>query len=290
MTRVLSSTCVVVLLLVLGGQAWAGSKVAVLGLEVRDSGTGIDPETTKVAKDLTFALRQRAATNAYNVSPAPNGDKELIDEKLLNNCDSEAASCMSAIGTELGADLLLFGKIDFFMGGDLIGGSVGEKASEIGWDAEWMRDGIRGSTRDRALAKAVEEMKPHFDQCHRCGQWVCGQVCWNRERGMCVGCAPKLDQEIAGMQAAAQVQQLNQKIQAQDWTRDINYRDQGTAICPNCHAETGGGKFCASCGTALAAAPPAAGSIFATSVLPEVSMPETLAPSLNSKPCFSRMR
>jgi Double zinc ribbon len=90
------------------------------------------------------------------------------------------------------------------MGGDLIGGSVGEKASEIGWDAEWMRDGIRGSTRDRALAKAVEEMKPHFDQCHRCGQWVCGQV------------------------------------------------------CPNCHAETGGGKFCASCGTPLAAAPAAA--------------------------------
>ncbi len=124
------------------------------------------------------------------------------------------------------------------LGGDLIGGTVGEKASEIGWDAEWMRDGTRGSTRDRALAKAVEEMKPHFDQCHRCGQWVCGQVCWNRERGMCVGCAPKLDQEIAGMQAAAQVQQLNQKIQAQDWTRDINYRDQGTAICPNCHAET----------------------------------------------------
>jgi len=112
MTRVLSSTCVVVLLLVLGGPAWAGSKVAVLGLEVRDSGTGIDPDTTKVAKDLTFALRQRAATNAYNVSPAPNGDKELIDEKLLNNCDSEAASCMSAIGTELGADLLLFGKIE----------------------------------------------------------------------------------------------------------------------------------------------------------------------------------
>lgn len=60
------------------------------------------------------------------------------------------------------------------------------------------------------------------------------------------------------MQAAAQVQQLNQKIQAQDWTRDINYRDQGTAICPNCHAETGGGKFCQGCGTALAAAAPAA--------------------------------
>src|SRR6201990_1383408 len=113
MTRVLSSACVVLLLLVLGGQAaWAGSKIAVLGLEVRDSGTGIDPETTKVAKDLTFALRQRAAASAYNVSPAPNGDKELIDEKLLNNCDSEAASCSAAIATERGADLLLFGKIE----------------------------------------------------------------------------------------------------------------------------------------------------------------------------------
>ncbi|HET9620177.1 MAG TPA: PEGA domain-containing protein [Kofleriaceae bacterium] len=100
------------MLLVLGGQAWAGSKIAVLGLEVRDNGTGIDPETTKVAKDLTFALRQRAATNAYNVSPAANGDKELIDEKLLANCDSEAAVCMAKIGGDLGADLLLFGKIE----------------------------------------------------------------------------------------------------------------------------------------------------------------------------------
>lgn len=112
MPRVLSSACVMALLLVLSGQAWAGSKISVLGLEVRDSGTGIDPETTKVAKDLTFALRQRAATNAYNVSPAPNGDKELIDEKLLNNCDSEAAVCMAKIGSDLGADLLLFGKIE----------------------------------------------------------------------------------------------------------------------------------------------------------------------------------
>jgi hypothetical protein len=30
-----------------------------------------------------------------------------------------------------------------------------------------MRDGVRGSTRDKALARAVEEMKPFFHQCHR---------------------------------------------------------------------------------------------------------------------------
>jgi hypothetical protein len=140
------------------------------------------------------------------------------------------------------------------LGGDVIGGQVGETARSVGWDAEWMRAGVRGSTRDKALAKAVDEMKPHFSQCHRCGQWVCGQICWNGERGLCVTCAPKLDQEIAGLQAAAQVQQLNSKIQQEDWTSGINHRDIATAICPSCQGESGGGKFCQSCGGSLAAA------------------------------------
>ena len=140
------------------------------------------------------------------------------------------------------------------LGGDIVGGSIGERASQLGFDAEWMRDGVRGSTRDKALAKAVQEMGEHFHQCHRCGQWVCEQVCWNPGRGLCAACAPRLDQEIAGMQAQAQVNQLNQKIQSQDWTKDINYRDQATGLCPACGQETGGGKFCQGCGHALAAA------------------------------------
>jgi hypothetical protein len=141
------------------------------------------------------------------------------------------------------------------LGGDLLGGAMGEKAQQLGWDAEWMRDGTSGSTKDKALAHAVEEMKPYFDQCHRCGQWVCKQVCWNAERGLCCTCAPKLDQEIAGMQAAAQVSQLNQKIQSQDWTQGINVHDQATGLCPSCGQESGGGKFCQACGHPLAAAP-----------------------------------
>jgi rubrerythrin len=140
------------------------------------------------------------------------------------------------------------------LGGDMVGGNIGDTARTLGWDAEWTRDGVRGSTRDKALAKAVEEMKPHFHQCGRCGQWACGQICWNTERGMCVTCAPKLDQEIAGMQASAQVRQLNTKIQQQDLTGDINYRDTATAMCPSCHGESGGGKFCQHCGATLAAA------------------------------------
>jgi hypothetical protein len=56
------------------------------------------------------------------------------------------------------------------------------------------------------------------------------------------------------MQAAAQVQQLNDKIQQQDLTHDINYRDQGTGLCANCGQEAGGGKFCNNCGTPQASA------------------------------------
>lgn len=169
-------------------------------------------------------------------------------EFYCRRCGNGYASSFQHSVTGFGGRLLA-------MGGDLIGGEVGSRASQLGWDAEWLRDGVRGSTRDKALAKAVDEMKPHFSQCHRCGQWVCGAICWNGERGLCVSCAPKLDQEIAGMQAAAQISQLNEKIQQQDWTRDINYRDQATGLCPSCGSESGGGKFCQHCGGALAAAP-----------------------------------
>ncbi|MCO5970886.1 hypothetical protein [Actinoallomurus soli] len=143
------------------------------------------------------------------------------------------------------------------MGGDLLGGEVGSKAANLGFDAQWLRSGTRGSTRDKALAKAVEQMKPHFTQCHRCGQWVCDQICWNAERGLCATCAPRLDQEIAGMQAAAQVDQVRDRIAAQDWTRGVEYQQQATGLCHHCHQESGGGKFCRNCGTPMAAAPTA---------------------------------
>jgi hypothetical protein len=117
MTRVLSSACVALAVLALvsgSGKAWAAPKpsIAILGLEVYDNGSGIDPETTKAAKELTAALRDRAKTGTGPYAPAQGGDKELIDEKLLNNCDTEAPVCMAAIGTELAADLLMYGKIE----------------------------------------------------------------------------------------------------------------------------------------------------------------------------------
>jgi hypothetical protein len=141
------------------------------------------------------------------------------------------------------------------IGGDLMGGELGQKAAQVGWDAEWMRDGLRGSTRDKALAKAVEEMRPHFCQCHRCGNWVCDAICWNGERGLCTLCAPKLDQEIAGLQASAQIDQLRDKIGQVDWTAGVVHAEPATARCPSCDCDTGGGRYCQHCGTPLAAAP-----------------------------------
>jgi hypothetical protein len=102
----------VLVLLGLGGRAWAGKPpIAILGLEVYDNGGGIDPETTKAAKELTAALRDRAKAGTGPFTPV-QGEKELIDEKLLNNCDSEAPTCMAAIGNGLGAEVLMYGKIE----------------------------------------------------------------------------------------------------------------------------------------------------------------------------------
>lgn len=112
MTRALASAVVLLVLLSMGGKALAGKpQIAILGLEI-DVNSGVDPETTKVAKDLTAALRDRAKAGTGPYTPSPSGDKELIDEKLLKNCDSEAASCMAEIGRELNAEVLMYGKLE----------------------------------------------------------------------------------------------------------------------------------------------------------------------------------
>jgi hypothetical protein len=141
------------------------------------------------------------------------------------------------------------------IGGDLLGGELGNKMARVGYDAEWLKDSTAGSTNDKRLREAVEDVIPHFEQCHRCGQWVCDEICWNPDRGLCVSCAPKLDQEIAARQAAAQLDQIDAKVREVDWTTDLNLREQGTALCPSCGQESGGGKFCVHCGGGLAAAP-----------------------------------
>jgi hypothetical protein len=114
MTRALSSVCLALVLIAAGSSsALAKTKLAILGLEVTASSGGkIDEEVGKVAKDFTAALRKRVDTGSTNYQLVKDGEKELVDEKLMNGCENEKAECMAQIGAGLGADVLIFGKIE----------------------------------------------------------------------------------------------------------------------------------------------------------------------------------
>ena len=110
-----------------------------------------------------------------------------------------------------------------------------------------------GPAHDAALREAVEEVKAHFKQCSRCGQWVCPEHCWNASRGMCENCAPDLAEEMAAAQQEATIQQVREKVREIDYTKDLDLGTPASATCPHCGARTGPGKFCTECGQALAA-------------------------------------
>jgi ornithine cyclodeaminase/alanine dehydrogenase-like protein (mu-crystallin family) len=86
-------------------------KIAILGLEPMHH---VDLQFTT---DLTEALRTRAKTGIGAYELAPDTNRELIDEKLLNNCDNEETGCMSAIGAGLGADVIMYGRVELGGGG-----------------------------------------------------------------------------------------------------------------------------------------------------------------------------
>jgi hypothetical protein len=109
-----AAVLVALTVLVASSVASAQSKpsVAVLGLEVIDDGTGIDPQSTDLAKMLTQALREGTRQDVSPYRLAPNSDKELLEVKLLSGCANEARNCMAQIGRDLGADWLIYGKIE----------------------------------------------------------------------------------------------------------------------------------------------------------------------------------
>jgi RNA polymerase subunit RPABC4/transcription elongation factor Spt4 len=132
--------------------------------------------------------------------------------------------------------------------GSIFGGVLGS----AGHGAYEIQQAVGGKAHDTALETAVEEAKPNFTQCVRCGQWVCNEVCWNDERGLCTGCAPKTEVEIAAAQSEAQIEQIREKVRAKDQTKDLNLDRKAVARCPKCKAQTTGGKFCPECGATLA--------------------------------------
>lgn len=131
--------------------------------------------------------------------------------------------------------------------GSMFGGFLGSASA----GADRIQDLVQGPGHDAALREAVEEIRPLFIQCKRCGQWVCEEVCWNKERGLCVDCAPMVQREVASMQAQITIDQAGQKLREQDLTEGLDLKAPAVLICPSCGFENEGGKFCAECGASL---------------------------------------
>ena len=131
--------------------------------------------------------------------------------------------------------------------GSIFGGILGQAGSST-YEIE---RAVRGPGHDRAFRDAVEESKPNFRLCPKCAKWVCLATCWNSKRGLCYDCAPSVETEMASAQAKIVVDQMKQKLQQQDLTKDLDLTSEAVALCPSCGARTQGAKFCPECGKPL---------------------------------------
>jgi len=152
--------------------------------------------------------------------------------------------CGNGFMSEFRASMAGFATSALRAAGDLFGGVFG-RAGASSYEIE---RAVRGTGHDKAFREAVEETKPKFRQCMKCSHWVCLATCWNEKRGLCHDCAPNVETELAAAQAQATVDQLRDKVQSMDMTKDIDVSTEAAALCPHCGARTQGGKFCPECG------------------------------------------
>ena len=106
----------VVLLPALARPVWAKPKVAVLGLEVTGK-SGNNPKAISAAKSLTHALRHEANRPTSPFELAAGSNKDLLEMKMLSGCSDEGHSCMADIGKQLGANKLIYGRLERGSGG-----------------------------------------------------------------------------------------------------------------------------------------------------------------------------
>jgi len=126
----------------------------------------------------------------------------------------------------------------------LFGGIFGRAAA----GAYEVQRAVGGPAHDAALREAVEEIRPKFKQCTRCGNWVCEPVCWNHKAGLCESCAPDLAQEMAAAQAEAAREQVQVKAREVNWLKDTDVSQVKAVACASCGANVGSAKFCPECG------------------------------------------
>jgi RNA polymerase subunit RPABC4/transcription elongation factor Spt4 len=124
--------------------------------------------------------------------------------------------------------------------GGVFGGAaqIGQNVHSSAWHQQ----------KDAAFARAIEEVKSNFVQCRRCGNWVCKEVCWNNDRGMCKDCAPDLEQEYSAIQTQAAIQDAQEKASMVDYVSADKFKATIAGACPHCGADVKGAKFCPECG------------------------------------------
>jgi hypothetical protein len=86
--------------------------VAIFGLEIADDGTGIDERANNANQKITGAMRERARAANSPYSPAPGGDRELVEAVVLAGCAGPDKDCLVQIGTDLPTDFLIYGKLE----------------------------------------------------------------------------------------------------------------------------------------------------------------------------------
>jgi hypothetical protein len=128
--------------------------------------------------------------------------------------------------------------------GQLFGGIFGQ----AGASSFEIQRAIGGKEHDSAFRQSVDEARPQFKQCSRCGDWVCPENCWNHTRSLCETCAPNLDEERAAAQATAVKEQVWGKARSTDLVSGVDMTSKAVAYCPQCNAPAQGGKFCPECG------------------------------------------
>lgn len=136
------------------------------------------------------------------------------------------------------------------------GAFFGGRLRQAGMGAHHLKDALRGSAWDDAFAAASSECRPAFRQCTVCGKWVCPEVCWNDERGLCETCAPDLREHAPALQAQAALQQAKKRIHDADQVRDGDVVEPARAVatCTKCQATLApAARFCAECGAAAPA-------------------------------------
>ncbi|NLG47445.1 zinc ribbon domain-containing protein [Gordonia sp. (in: high G+C Gram-positive bacteria)] len=135
-----------------------------------------------------------------------------------------------------------------------VGSFLGGRGSSLAYQASEALDrGTNSSEKDSAMRAAVTDIAPQFVQCRGCGDWVCEQVCWNDSVGQCARCTPIQAEQLAQLQAQARQDQMREALRNTSLIDGVDVSQQSIPRCPSCQAQTTGGKFCGSCGSALAA-------------------------------------